>query len=67
MTEQELRAAESGRRIGIQDVELMMLREFDLARNKRDTPRMAELSTALRIVRELFPELTPGAGQASGR
>lgn len=57
MTEAELRAAESGRRIGIQDVELMIMRQYEPALKANDEARINDLKTALRIVRELFPEL----------
>jgi hypothetical protein len=57
MTEAELRAAESGRRIGVQDVELMIMRQYEPALKADDQPRLADLKIALRIVRELFPEL----------
>lgn len=60
MTEAELRAAESGRRIGIQDVELMIMRQYEPALKANDEARINDLKTALRIVRELFPELERG-------
>lgn len=57
MTEEELRAAESGRRLGVQDVELMIMRQYEPALKANDEARLADLKIALRIVRELFPWL----------
>jgi hypothetical protein len=63
MTEAELRAAEAGRRLGIQDVELMIMRQYEPALKANDTARLSDLKIALRIVREQFPELVRDAGQ----
>lgn len=38
----------------VQDVELQLLREFEKARAANNESRMADLSAALRVVRELF-------------
>jgi hypothetical protein len=54
MTEAELKAAEAGRRIGYQDVELAIMRQYEPALKAGDEKRLEDLKTAARIVRELF-------------
>ena len=60
MTREETEAAAAGRRIGIQDVELAIMRQYEPALKAEDAARLAELKTALKIVRELFPKLIEG-------
>lgn len=55
MTEGEL--IESGRRIGVKDVEIMILRQYEIAVREQNRDRLDDLKTAVRIVRELFPDL----------
>lgn len=46
-----------GRRVGIQDAELAILRLYESAVKTNDTERLEQLKSAVSILRECFPDL----------